>query len=164
MENQYLLVLPLEPFEIGDSYQPGTELPLHCTVMPWFAIDDVLTFEHLNRRLDSLVSSISCRDLTLKSLRPALFGPNEDIPVHVLENNETLNMVHTRVLLLLGSMDSFPKDLRWVGAGYRPHVTSTHREFRPGSVHAARALAVVRRDASEVKEVVAVHSFLDAAI
>lgn len=127
--------------------------------MPWFALDGVLTFNHLNARLASLVRDGSHQNTRLVSSRPVLFGPNNDVPVHVLENSESLNLLHTRTLILLGAVGSLPKDLCWIGAGYRPHVTNTDREFAPGMEHVPEHLALVRKDADGQKEVVWLHAF-----
>jgi hypothetical protein len=145
MNSEYLVLLPVEPFRRFDSYPAGKSLPLHCTVMHWFRIRSAASYVALNKKLALLASKVDAGAIELVSHEPALFGPNNDVPVHVLQRNERLNLLHTEILLFLALIKSVPEERRWVGAGYRHHVTSTDKAFGPGQKYVPKHLVLVER-------------------
>jgi hypothetical protein len=155
MNREYLVVLPVEPFTRGRSHPTGQSLPLHCTVMHWFRLHPEVSFAALNNKLTVLACWVETGSIELVSQEPALFGPENDVPVHVLERNERLNLLHTELLLFLASIKSAPEQRKWVGAGYRPHVTSTDKAFAPGQKYVSKHLVLVERGGDKNKIVTA---------
>lgn len=151
MNSEYLILLPVEPLRRFDSYPAGQSLPLHCTVMHWFRIRSVASYMALNKKLELLASGVKPGAIELVSHEPALFGPNNDVPVHVLQRNERLNLLHTEILLFLALIKSVPEERRWVGAGYRPHVTNTDKAFEPGQKYVPKHLVLVERSEDKNK-------------
>jgi hypothetical protein len=100
----------------------------------------------------------------LVSDQPALFGPDENIPVHTLLRNGALALLHTEIFRYLVATRSEPSERRWVAAGYRPHVTRVgEKEFHRGSRYLAKTIAIIERDHSKVKRVIAVYELCGKA-
>lgn len=161
MSTEYLVVLPVNAMSWGDRYREEVSLPLHCTVMPWFQFYSEYDFEHFRIWLNALVNQ---KPIELVSEFPAMFGPDNTVPVHVLERNPALELLHTQIFLHLAQARATPSELRWVGAGYRPHVTTVREnQFLPGTRHIAKTIAIVERGKDErgMKKVVAAYGFKD---
>ncbi len=162
MSNQYLLVLPIEATPMGVRYPQGESLPLHCTVMPWFRLGQDYSFEELNHDLHRLTIEHREGEIELISRRLEFFGPNVDVPVHMLEKNNELNLIHTELLVLLAHAGCRLTEFRWIGAGYRPHVSNTKSSiFKPGTRHIAHYLTLIERNHAHEKLVVGVEMFSD---
>ncbi len=157
MSSEYLILLPVEPLRRGDSYLAGQSLPLHCTVMHWFRVRSEASYVALNMKLAILASWVDEGAIELVSQEPELFGPNNGVPVHVLRRNDRLNLLHTEILVFLASIESTPEERRWVGAGYRHHVTTTDKAFEPGQKHVPEHLVLVERGKNKSKIVKVVY-------
>lgn len=155
MKSEYLLLLPIESFLVGDTHKPGEPLPLHCTIIYWFQLGYGHTLEEITTSLQGIASMEYFEDVILVSKEPALFGPENDVPVHILERREHLTLLHTLVFTLLATVRSLPSELKWAGAGYSPHVTSTDQEFLPGTEHHPRELVLIERDENKLRKVIA---------
>ncbi|HUO50413.1 MAG TPA: hypothetical protein VMU25_02520 [Candidatus Paceibacterota bacterium] len=149
MAVEFLVVLPIDPMPIGAAYPRGASLPLHCTLMQWFWIQKETDFARLHHQLAVLASNTPIGEIELVSEAPALFGPQSDVPVHVLKHNERLNVLHTKLLVFLAAHTSAPEAYPWIGAGYRPHVTTARSAFVPGSRHVPESLVLIERDAEK---------------
>lgn len=149
-DKKYLIILPMmENMKQGAVYETELSLPLHCTVLQWFLPGKYFVPDHLEEKLRAFIKKkLKNKHFDLVSDRPALFGPNSDIPVHILKQNPAVELLHTTVLLHLAEHGgNLPEDLKWVGAGYRPHVTDTvMSSFRPGTTYRARKIALLGRN------------------
>lgn len=145
MENEYLFVLPVEEIEVGATIPAGVLLPLHCTMMRWFRFGRSDSWEKISKYLGDLPPS-RFKGIELVSKKPALFGPDTNVPVHVLEKNKPLLLLHTEILSLLKEADSLPSEIELVGTGWRPHVTSTDKEFLPGTRYVPDKLMLIERN------------------
>jgi len=144
MKKEYLLVLPIERFELGGTYPAGELLPLHCTVMHWFEFRIHIHYKNFVNFLNRL-SATEFKGIQLISESPALFGPMSDVPVHTLKRTEPLVLLHNRMFFILSKMNALPEELYWMGAGWNPHVTDTENSFLPGSVYEPRHLMLIER-------------------
>lgn len=151
MAPEYLVALPIDDMRVGSEYPPGIPIPLHCTLMHWFRHKPHPI--ELDNLLYVLADGVSQGSIEFISRAPALFGPKNDVPVHVLWRNERLLLLHTELLISLAHADSLPEERRWVGAGYRPHVATVDRPFSPGQRHSPSELVLIRRGEDMVKEV-----------
>lgn len=125
----YLFILPIELVEVGRVY---VSLPLHCTLMLWFWVN--ATPQELIEKTGALFAQYG--PVELVSEAPALFGKQDNIPVHTLIPNPVLKSLHERLLAILDGMDATYVDREYVGQGFNPHVTTKgDRSFRPGSHH-----------------------------
>lgn len=84
-------------------------------------------------------------DVELVSEAPALFGPNNDVPVHTLKRTESLVVLHNRVFSILSVIKALPQELKWIGAGWNPHVTDGDEVFSPGRLYVPSEIALVDR-------------------
>jgi hypothetical protein len=142
---QYLLVIPIT--RLTDSpYGPAMRLPLHCTVMPWFTPSQSLAFPDLDREISSIARRAPEQDLVSEA--PELFGPEKNIPVHVLAENRALRRMHDLFLAFLTGEGCAPTDSLAIGKNYRPHVTDSHgQSFPPGAKHHARCVVLLEKKA-----------------
>ncbi len=125
----YLFILPIEPVEIGEIYE---HLPLHCTLMPWFRL--TATPEELLEKISMIFERHG--PLELISAAPALFGPNDDIPVHTLASNPSLINLHNKLFVALNEMDAIHTERKWTGNGFAPHVATKNKRAFPPDSHA----------------------------
>lgn len=152
---QHLVALPIHPMEVGTMYPPNVPLPLHCTVMHWFKLGPNNSIDQLNSELTRLSGEIRGESsIRLISSLSSMFGPKNDVPVFVLERNLGLEILHTKLLLFLAAAGCLLTELRWVGAGYRPHVATVGRcRFSMGQSHSANEIVLVERGVGGVKTV-----------
>lgn len=123
----FLFVLPVEQIEVKMVY---SSLPLHCTLMSWFNLD--ATPEELINESSLVFSQRGLIELV--SDTPALFGRNNNIPVHRLATNLPLKNLHDDLQNVLNRMDVEYIEPLYVGNGYNPHITTKGgRSFPPGS-------------------------------
>ncbi len=149
---QFLLVLPIDRMPIGTVYRGG-EMPLHCTLMRWFgfASDDVLL-----GFTDWLRSHMSgFESILIESEKSTQFGVYRNIPVHTLVHNDQLSLLHTQIFRYLVQVGAEPSDMLWIGAGYRPHVTTVgDREFRMGMQHVIDRVVLVEQGVTSDNQVI----------
>ena len=159
MSYVYIVTLPVEPLLPGAQFLPNEQLPLHCTLMHWFNLGPDLTVSDLGIELGRWKHECRAGHIELVSKKPALFGPQSDTPVHVLEPTRALDSLHNWLLIFLIRKRCEFKRLYWVGAGYRAHVSTVNgQQFVPGSRHKATSLALIRRKDDNSKEVVDVYT------
>lgn len=159
MSTEYLVVLPVESIRRDLEYRDS--LPLHCTVMPWFRLKEDVRYVALSNFL--LHAACGVNALELVSDRPELFGPHNDVAVHVLKHNAQLNQLHTRLLIFLAGIESLPNRELWrfVGADYRPHVSDAGgRSFSSDSRYAPKHLVLIKRE-NGIKQVVQAYELGD---
>jgi len=160
MAIEYLVALPIDKMRHGDTYRHGESLPLHCTLMHWFRLDeeqsDLRT--RLSQKLTSIAGSREHDSVKMRSGGRALFGPQGDVPVTLLHRNVPLELMHTELLLFLALWQSAPKVLQWIGAGYRPHVADVNGHmFAPHRQRTARTLVLAERVDGGTKTIVEEH-------
>lgn len=159
---QYLLVLPIDRMPMGAVYQSG-DMPLHCTLMRWFMFRGEGALEAFMLWL-GLATKIY-EPMCLESDKASHFGVYKNVPVHTLVHNDQLAHLHTLVFRFLAKIEAEPADLIWVGAGYRPHVTTFgDREFLPGMQHVADRLVLVEQNEARDKQVIGVYGFKNVRI
>ena len=123
----YLFVLEVETMQVGAVYK---SLPLHCTLMHWFNAS--ITPEDLIKKVTSVFKDRS--PIELVSDAPAMFGKNNNIPVHTVIMTQTLQELHEELFSALNNLGAKHNEPAFVGSGFHPHVT-THGEqsFPPES-------------------------------
>lgn len=153
MSHEYIVILPLEPMSAAVRYPPGQPLPLHSTLMHWFTPSRELGLVELNNALSLLAYEVREGEIELVSeFRDTTFGPNGDVPVHVLRRSNSLNLLHTKLLKFLCEKRSAPSALHWVGAGYRPHVADVgEKMFLPRARRKVDHMVLIERDKDKNK-------------
>ena len=160
MSHAYLVALPIDDLPLGATYPKGESLPLHCTVMSWFHPGQQLRRQHLEGEL-ALLAFSAVGGITLVAECFERFGPEREVSAYVLRADEGLQVLHTRLLVFLAIMGSVPTELRWVGAGFRPHVSDyAGKSFGMGSRHRAMNIVLVERhEDTRIKKVIKVFPF-----
>lgn len=161
MNREYLIALPVEEMPEGATYAPSRSLPLHCTAMQWFRLESQFDRARLFNEMMLAALGPETPYIELVSEAREFFGPNREVPCHVLARNEDLNLLHTELFMRLSKAQcSFLAPLAWLGAGYRPHVSDAEgRSFPIGSRHRATSMALVERNAERRRIVRAVYQF-----
>jgi hypothetical protein len=119
--------------------------------MGWFPLGEDLSLVDLGNKLLAVARSVEWGGIELMSPKRERFGINGDVPVSVLQRNKVLNLLHTELLIFLAQKGSVPKELQWVGASYRPHVTCAERLLPPGCGYVSRQLVLVERGQEKAK-------------
>lgn len=123
----FLLSMPIDNIEIGTRYR---QLPLHCTLLqPFVTANDV-------RSLASGLTKVLQKHcpVMLKATDTALFGPNDNVPVHKVELTPEIKDLHQSIIALLEATNAQTKNPEWSGDGYQPHVSNLpNRTFEIGS-------------------------------
>lgn len=120
MPREYLLALMLEKVPVGTSFKRN-KLPLHCTVMRWFTLHRSTGVKDLEKKVKEL--SRTTEELRLGRDGWDYFGSKNNTRCLLIARNDDLLTLHTKMLVWLVENKSPPKDMQWIGAGYRPHVT-----------------------------------------
>jgi 2'-5' RNA ligase len=113
-----VVVLPLEPLRIGDSFAVDS-WPLHITVVPPFLTDaDPVVVAQIIATATS-----TCRPFDVVAGEDALFGRRENIPVTLIAESEPLTQLHRRLVDALRVVAASPDEPAFTGTGFRAHVT-----------------------------------------
>ncbi len=161
MQLEYLVVLPVDSMLAGTVYAKGEQLPLHCTLMPWFRLSSSFSRERLEYELMILASNLEADCIELICERHDLFGPSSDIPVSLLRREPALLNLHTQLLVSLIKIDSQPKDVAWIGAGYRPHITQYSGDVLITYKYKASCLSLLERGEDGAKKVIHQRAFAE---
>jgi hypothetical protein len=148
---KYLVAIPFSPWEIGLHVGKG----LHCTLLHWFTLSKFLTEKHLKTELRLIGLDFAIQHIELVSSQRALFGPNFDVPVSVLEKNEKLDLSHRRLVAFLRTnLCGLPRE-DWIESCYRAHVSVNHGQvFAVGQRHRVSRLALIRQTVDSKKSVI----------
>lgn len=129
--HRYILGIEVEPVEMGGTY---VHLPLHCTLVHWFLS------EREPREIAAAVAVVlrNSVPVELVSVKSALYGPNNDVPVSVLVKDKALVDLHMNLFNVLDALQVEFTKSEYVGSAYNPHVTMRGgRSFSPGSMQKA---------------------------
>lgn len=113
---RYVVVLPLEPLAVGDSFLTR-DWPLHVTIVPVF---------HADATVDELVEALQDAPpgaIEVTAGDDERFGPGASIPVTVIEPSPGILALHRALLAALAPLEPVIESARYSGDGYRPHVT-----------------------------------------
>lgn len=157
MPEEYIVVLTFTDEPIVRC-EPGESLPLHMTLMPWFEFIGIGGEQRLKEIVAYLASHVT-EPLQLLSLHRAWFGPEENVPVHVLERTDRILNLHASLYYALAFYGSVPHEQRWVGTGFRPHVSDHRGEYlAPGHTAHAQRMCLYKRTTERIKILVEAYS------
>lgn len=152
----YLIVCEITPMKVGEDYDM---LPLHCTLVHWFWLDD-------NLPVDKLVTAIGVAFTTPVQL---LLGKDEvftaptlggDMPVHVttIGRSSELARLHENICDLLDSLGVRYEKPEYIRSGWHPHVTHQDGEIIDAREYVSSNLYLVSADGPEygyVRQIIA---------
>ena len=125
-----------------DDYSLDDELkswPLHITLVPWFAPDDIVTFKENFVDLlkhDHQISVVVGEEKT--------WGPNT---VNVIEYSQPLHDMHRKALKLIETSGRLLINKQYTGENYTPHIT--HQKSlakQPGDNVLVKNIYIIERD------------------
>lgn len=130
-----VIVLPLAPLRAGESFAVE-RWPLHITVVPPFtSLVSADTVADAVRRV-----AAETRPLGVTVGAAALFGRNEDVPVHLVEPHAGLSAFRAQLLEAVEGYATRPLGTRT----FAPHVTvKQHARVTPGQRLRIDQVAVV---------------------
>lgn len=124
----YGLATIFEPHEAGQEYT-ADNLPLHLTIIDSFETD--LDAGKLGQRLQRLLAHQPA--FTVTALSNAMYGPNKDIPVTLLELTPELADLHNKVAVMLEVEGATFKNPHFQKERFSPHVTAQKdKRVHPG--------------------------------
>lgn len=137
--SRLVIVLPLEPLTVGESFAVHS-WPLHVTVLPPF-----LTRADAAEIAGAIEAACAGRPpITATAGTDELFGRRQNVPVTLVEENPELTALHRTLRAAVRPFATEPDEPAFTGPGYRPHVTiKQDRRVLPGQELTLGQLAVV---------------------
>jgi 2'-5' RNA ligase len=114
-----IVVHMLEQQAVG-SYFDRKRWPLHITLLPWFGATQP-QHEPLRRGLSQL--ALTMPPITVAVGEQAMFGPNHDMPVHLVANKTELQSLHQALLGLTKLLQLPMQNPQYTGPDFTPHVS-----------------------------------------
>jgi 2'-5' RNA ligase len=128
-----VVVLPLHPLRVGDSFAVAT-WPLHVTVLPPFLTD--ATPAEITAAIAA--ATRAQLPLTVRAGQDELFGRPNNLPVTLIEPHDGLTALHRGLIDAVRPFAAVPDEPAFTGAGFRGHVTVKS----PARVHAGDTLTL----------------------
>jgi len=154
---KYLVLLPFWDCMVG-PYESGLG---HCTLMYWFQLGSKINEGEVTAKLDTIGKMYLTNGTVLVgSHKEHCFGPNGDVSVTVLQENNILFQIHGHLKQFLDERGCVYQEPRWVGRGFRPHVTQVKVEvFCPGARQTVCQIALLRADSAGRKDICHANTF-----
>jgi 2'-5' RNA ligase len=114
-----IIVHMLQPQAVG-SYFDRQRWPLHITLLQWFGATQS-QHEPLERSLRLLAQAAPSVSVTVGE--EAAFGPNREVPVHVITQSQPLMTLHQDLLSLINLLQLPLRSPQYTGEHFTPHVT-----------------------------------------
>lgn len=143
----YLIANEITPVEVGERRDM---LPLHCTLVHWFWLDEKMPIEELANTLTDIYSRrirlIPDTETTFSA--PTIGG---DMPVRVTTVKRTSELIdlHERACAALVSLDAAYEKPEYIHEGYRPHITHQSGEIVDPRGYVSENLYVVTAERPE---------------
>ncbi len=103
--------------EKGEVFPSGAaHWPLHITLFPPL---EAPYYPYYGDKMRSVVNTMAPFDVTLSEDEPVMFGPNEDIPVRLINEAPRLRVIHDALVRTLANLTHDPTYRR----PYNPHIT-----------------------------------------
>jgi hypothetical protein len=118
LTQKYTIVCFLEPENAPANFS-AVDWPLHVTMLDTFKTSWAV--EELSRAIRETVSNIA--SFNIKPVKQAMLGPNKDVPVKLLKQDESILNLHSRLLALSEEGSFVFNTPDFVGDGFLPHVT-----------------------------------------
>lgn len=117
MSQKYVIVHFIEKSKVTKEF-PSSEWPLHITLLANFLIPEV---ELLKTKLADFAKH--AKPLAITASGEALFGPNKDVHVSLIEPDKSILELHDGLLSTAMELGAVFDEPNFNGAGYRPHAT-----------------------------------------
>lgn len=120
-----IVVHMLEPQAVG-SYFSRQRWPLHITLLPWLAAAEPQVAQ-LRQQLQRL--ALAQPPLSLTVGEEAQFGPQQDIPVNVIANQEALQPLHQALVNLAQLLQLPLAGANYTGKNFRAHISRYEERY-----------------------------------
>jgi 2'-5' RNA ligase len=113
-----VVVLALKPLTVGDTFLVQ-DWPLHITVLAPFLTEADLA--DLRAGLERGASTTASFPVVVG--RDDMFGRRHNIPVSLIEDNETLTRLRQSLITAVRPFAADPEEAAFTGTTFRPHIT-----------------------------------------
>lgn len=120
--SRFTLGIEVGAVVLGKTFQ---RMPLHCTLIHWFCSDR----EPSEIERCVIEAAMTQPKTVLRSLGPSLFGPDKNIPVHILEKNRELEDLHMNIFNALNDLLVTFTHPAYVGPEYKPHISDSEGAY-----------------------------------
>lgn len=96
----------------------ASEWPLHITLLANFQVTDIDSFKHELAELSKQYTAF-----TVRANGEALFGPQQNVKVSLIEPSDAILALHNELLSMAIRRKAILDEPGFAGTGYRPHAT-----------------------------------------
>ena len=96
----------------------ASEWPLHITLLANFQVEDIDSFKSQLKEYSEQHAAF-----TVQANGEALFGPQQNVRVSLVEPNDAIIATHKDLLSIASGHGAILDELGFAGTGYRPHAT-----------------------------------------
>lgn len=114
--HKYIVVFMLDKPVTGERF---TKWPLHITLKPWFQCAD--STEKVINQLGELAKNT--KSFKVRTGERAMYGPEFDVPVRLVEKTSELAELHARICYLLTKNKCHSENEEYSRENYSPHIT-----------------------------------------
>ncbi len=133
----------LHDFENTSIGKKLSAWPLHCTITPFFITDSISETDIIGVS-KAVVEAFD--PIEINSGKKALYGPNENIPVlEVKDNQNQLHKLHNSLIFYLGFSSCRILDYSYALDNYSPHVTLKNNQSLPDFPYLIKTLSLGKK-------------------
>lgn len=114
--HKYIVVYMLDKPALGERF---TKWPLHLTLKPWFQCAG--STEEVINQLGELAKGT--KPFMVRTGKTAMYGPEFDVPVRLVEKTPELAEFHARICYLLTKNKCRSENEEYSRENYSPHIT-----------------------------------------
>ena len=115
----FLVVHLVEKQQVGNCFERSRlQMPLHITLASWLRVADASAFR---ARLKAVATQSKPFVVRVGGVR--LFGPNNDVPVNIMEPSEGLEWLREAIVAAARSLGVEFESAAWMNKGFVPHIT-----------------------------------------
>lgn len=131
-QHAYILVHLAEPHKPGFTFRRYADpWPLHITLVPWFSVPE--SEAALVDALRAAARTVAPSDVQVGA--QAMFGPNADIPVNVIDDQVVVRCLHLVFMDAVESQQAVFNGYPYVRSAYHGHIT---RQTKDGQTYGKR--------------------------
>jgi 2'-5' RNA ligase len=117
MSQKYVIVHFIDKVKVPEEF-PASEWPLHVTLLANFRIAKL---DLLKDRLADYARQT--KPLTISASGEALFGPNKNVEVSLIQPDTGIVELHNKLLSIVFKLGAVFDEPNFNGTGFRPHAT-----------------------------------------
>lgn len=139
-KSTFVIVHDLEHSPVGTEF---SQWPLHITLAFYFSFDTTLEAEIING-ISNAVGEFG--PITANPRQVAMFGPNKDVAVmEIYDNDGRLAKLHRLLIDKLSELDCDFMDLTYSFDNFRPHVSDQFSRRCPQEPFVIRDISIIKK-------------------